>query len=245
MAILGTTDLGDGRLFVTVDHDPTSTATDAPEGSIIFSTSTASHYGKDDDGETTNVTLFGPPGPQGNQGNIGSTGAAGAQGNQGNVGATGGTGPQGNQGNVGDGGVQGNQGSQGTTGSNAPAHYVASTTVHTTPGTLPLTETLIDSMTITPAAGTYYVTCSMSWARSQANKQTTITLWENDGVTPVVVNGTERHIQGNGGAAQQVHTQAIITVDGATAIEARWIANDSGGSVTGFDRNLIAIEVSP
>ena len=58
MAILGTTDLGDGRLFVTVDHDPTSTATDALTGSIVFSTSTASHYTKDDDGSTTNVTLF-------------------------------------------------------------------------------------------------------------------------------------------------------------------------------------------
>lgn len=92
MAILGTTDLGDGRYFVVVDHDPTSVATDALEGSIIFSTSTSTHYRKDDDGSTTNVTVFGGTGPQGNQGNIGSTGGSGAQGNQGNQGIIGSSG---------------------------------------------------------------------------------------------------------------------------------------------------------
>jgi hypothetical protein len=55
MAILGSTDLGDGRLYLTVDHDPTVVATDALAGSLIYSTSTSTLYEKLDDGSTTNV----------------------------------------------------------------------------------------------------------------------------------------------------------------------------------------------
>ncbi len=58
MAITGAVDLGDGLLAVTVDHDPTSVATDAPKGSVIIEISTGNWFRKDDDGATTNVTLF-------------------------------------------------------------------------------------------------------------------------------------------------------------------------------------------
>lgn len=55
MAILGSTDMGDGLLTLTIDHNPTSTPTLAPAGSIfIFGNA---HYRKLDDGETTNVAL--------------------------------------------------------------------------------------------------------------------------------------------------------------------------------------------
>ncbi len=59
MSITGTTDLGNGVLAVTVDHDPTSVATDAPEGSIILQEGTSDWYKKEDDGVSTNVSILG------------------------------------------------------------------------------------------------------------------------------------------------------------------------------------------
>ncbi len=58
MAILGTTDLGDGQLFIGIDHDPESVATDAPAGSIFYERGVGDLWLKDDDGATTNVTLI-------------------------------------------------------------------------------------------------------------------------------------------------------------------------------------------
>jgi hypothetical protein len=84
----------------------------------------------------------------------------------------------------------------------------------------------------------------MSISRSQANKESALSLYTNDGVTPAQISGTERLIQGNGGASQAGHVQGIVTVDGATALEIRWRAVDSGGSISGFGRNIIAIEIS-
>lgn len=55
MAMTGATDMGRGRLFVTVDHDPTSTPTDCPEGSFILVEGTNILFVKQDNGETTNV----------------------------------------------------------------------------------------------------------------------------------------------------------------------------------------------
>ena len=54
MGITGSTDIGNGLLTLTVDHDPTSVATDAPAGSIIID-SNAKRWKKLDDGSTTNV----------------------------------------------------------------------------------------------------------------------------------------------------------------------------------------------
>ncbi len=54
--ITGTTDLGKGRAAHTVDHDPTSVATDAPKGSLIIEESTGFLYRKTDNGLSTNVT---------------------------------------------------------------------------------------------------------------------------------------------------------------------------------------------
>jgi hypothetical protein len=54
MAIIASTDIGDGTLNLIVDHDPTAVATDAPKGSIIID-SNKIWYRKIDDGATTNV----------------------------------------------------------------------------------------------------------------------------------------------------------------------------------------------
>jgi len=55
MAITGSTDFGDGRLSLTVDHDPLVTPTDCPAGSQIVYTVDGSLWIKQDDGSTTNV----------------------------------------------------------------------------------------------------------------------------------------------------------------------------------------------
>lgn len=57
MAITGATDLGDGLLAVTVDHDPTTTATDAPLGSLIIDSS-GNWWRKLDNGSSTNVAAM-------------------------------------------------------------------------------------------------------------------------------------------------------------------------------------------
>ncbi len=59
MAIVGSTDIGEGKECILVDHDPRSVATDAPKGSIIIDAA-GCMYQKLDDGETTNVSLFTP-----------------------------------------------------------------------------------------------------------------------------------------------------------------------------------------
>ena len=58
MAITGCTDMGLGKVCVTVDHDPRSTATDVLRGSKIISG--CGVYVKLDDGATTNVCREAP-----------------------------------------------------------------------------------------------------------------------------------------------------------------------------------------
>lgn len=66
MAVTGTTDLGNGLYATTVDHDPTTTATNALTGSLIIAVATTgtavagNWYRKLDDGSTTNVQLMSP-----------------------------------------------------------------------------------------------------------------------------------------------------------------------------------------
>lgn len=54
MSIKGFTDIGGGRKAISVDHDPTSVATDVPMGSLIIDAN-GKIYRKVDDGATTKV----------------------------------------------------------------------------------------------------------------------------------------------------------------------------------------------
>lgn len=54
--ITGATQLGDDRLLLTVDHDPTVVATDCFAGSILVFVPSGQVFIKKDDGSTTNVT---------------------------------------------------------------------------------------------------------------------------------------------------------------------------------------------
>ena len=57
MAIIGSIDIGDGKVQVVVDHDPTAVSTNVLTGSIIIEQSTQKTYMKTDDGDTTNVKI--------------------------------------------------------------------------------------------------------------------------------------------------------------------------------------------
>jgi hypothetical protein len=54
MAILGTTDIGRGRYYHTLDHDPSVVATDGLKTSVAWDVSTDLYWLKTDDGVTTN-----------------------------------------------------------------------------------------------------------------------------------------------------------------------------------------------
>ena len=54
MGHVGCTDMGEGRMCVSVDHDPSSVATDAQKGSLIIDAN-GKWWIKQDDGNTTNV----------------------------------------------------------------------------------------------------------------------------------------------------------------------------------------------
>jgi hypothetical protein len=56
MAITGATDLGNKKLLVTVNHNPTQISTNVPAGSLIVTT-TGLRYRKVDDGNNTHVEL--------------------------------------------------------------------------------------------------------------------------------------------------------------------------------------------
>jgi len=94
MSITGAVDLGNGRIAATIDHDPTSTPTDALKGSMFIDAS-GDWWRKIDDGSTTNVVKIenetGPTGPGG--GETGPTGPGGGEtGPTGPIGETGPTG---------------------------------------------------------------------------------------------------------------------------------------------------------
>lgn len=59
MAILGSTDRGLGRYVLTIDHDPSSVATDGIQGSTAHNVSDDTEWYKLDDGETTNWEQLG------------------------------------------------------------------------------------------------------------------------------------------------------------------------------------------
>jgi hypothetical protein len=54
MSILGTTDIGRGRYYHTLDHDPSVVATDGLRTSCAWNISDDTYWLKTDDGETTN-----------------------------------------------------------------------------------------------------------------------------------------------------------------------------------------------
>jgi hypothetical protein len=105
--------------------------------------------------------------------------------------------------------------------------------------TTSLTDLLINSMTQTPAAGTYLVMFSGSIVNSaNGAERTWISLYLNGSQ----VSATERSIGTSGGAYVPSTTFAIITTPGAQAIEVRWRV--AGGTSTVHSRRLTLLKLA-
>lgn len=114
-----------------------------------------------------------------------------------------------------------------------PQNDTASATANTT--TTSSSDVLVNSMTLTPGAGTYLVYFSSSWRVSGEDRTIFCSIYANG----VKIDHTERCF-GNGEELSNecvpVATHAIVTVADAQAIEIRW--RRTGGTATMMQRTL-------
>lgn len=102
------------------------------------------------------------------------------------------------------------------------------------------TDVLIAGMTLTPAAGTYLALFDSSVVNS-GNGATRLFVSLYAGGAQIA--HSERNIGISGGANTTASSQAVITVNGSQAIEARWRA--VAGTNTAHQRSLILIRLGP
>lgn len=102
------------------------------------------------------------------------------------------------------------------------------------------TDVLIAGMTLTPAAGTYLALFDSSVVNS-GNGATRLFVSLYAGGAQIA--HSERTIGISGGANTTASSQAVITVNGSQAIEARWRA--VAGTNTAHQRSLILIRLGP
>jgi hypothetical protein len=191
----------------------------------------------------------GRQGGQGWQGSQGFQGLAGAQGFQGFQGWQGAgaqgfqgwqgvAGVQGAQGWQGVQGAQGSQGNQGWQGSIGYQQKVATDLLTSNPATDTLIAGTGQSMTMTPASGTYAAWFSSSLSGSANSAYGFVSIWSGG----AQITNSERRIDtAVAGEYLAAQTQAVATVNGAEAIEARWRMGSGSGTL--FSRNLIILKV--
>jgi uncharacterized lipoprotein YehR (DUF1307 family) len=112
-----------------------------------------------------------------------------------------------------------------------------------TTSTTSTTYTIMNTMSITPAAGTYFVTFSASGRGSATNADHQYALHS----AGVIIAHSERMDGENSAAANSTttrcyYTQAIITVNGAEQITLQY--KTSAGTLTVFERSLIVLKVA-
>jgi len=104
------------------------------------------------------------------------------------------------------------------------------------------TYTVIDSMTITPGAGTYLVMFSSSANIATANATANYAIFNNG----TVVQNTERSLSTGGGQTtglhEALHSQSVETVTAGQAIDVRYLTDT--GTFTVHERSLILIQLS-
>jgi len=105
------------------------------------------------------------------------------------------------------------------------------------------TYTQMANMTSTPAAGTYLVTFSASGSNSAGTSDSTYAIH----VGAAVVQRSERNIAWGGGNATNdfetaLHSQAIVTVNGAEVIDVRYKVTT--GTFTVHERNMILLRLA-
>ena len=120
------------------------------------------------------------------------------------------------------------------------ANSIATATVDTS--TTSATYVVMNSMTITPAAGTYLVLFSTSGDISGNNLTANYAIFNNG----TIVQHSERNYASAGGQTaglmDALTTQSIETVAGGQAIDVRYQV--SGGSITIHERSLILVKLA-
>lgn len=121
-----------------------------------------------------------------------------------------------------------------------PDATIAEATANTT--TTSGTDVLVNSMTLTPAAGTYAVWFQGSIQHSSNNDSVYTSIYL-DGSQ---IAASERQFMRGGSQGNVIASfacMAIVTVNGSQAIEGRW-REISGGTATMFERQLLIMEVT-
>lgn len=124
---------------------------------------------------------------------------------------------------------------------------ISTSTVNATANTTTTSTTnvLISSMTLTPAAGTYYVSFHTSLQENANNAIVTASLFSGG----VQITGTEMPVTPfiQGGLTPSLPLQipisisAFATVNGAQAIEARWRVSAGTGTATQRILNIVRV----
>lgn len=250
MAIKGTNDLGNGKLVVVVDHDPTVTSTDAPTGSIIVRDGTVQAFLKLDDGSTTNVvrmmetaTHLAAVAPANVTKAAAAAGAAATAARADHKHDVTTAAPS----NVGSANAEGSSASLARADHihNLPLSLLASLlNVSITEATGDITTTsatdvVATSMSATPAAGTYlvFLGSSMQSSNGAAVMRTSI----YSGGTQVAASQRTTDAPGTNEATSFM-CMALVTVNGAQAIDGRW--RTTAGTATMHERQLTLVRVA-
>lgn len=125
---------------------------------------------------------------------------------------------------------------------NSPSLTTSEITGTTATSTTSSSYVVINSMTTTPASGTYMVSFSASGDISNGNADADYAI-HNDGS---IVTHSLRHLGHDGGAHTggfkvTFYTQAIVTVNGSQAIDVRY--KTSSGTFTVDERSMILLKV--
>lgn len=115
-------------------------------------------------------------------------------------------------------------------------NYSAMTTLDTT--TISLTDTVVDSMTLTPTSGNYLCIFSCSSVNSANGVER---CWFSFYVGGLQVSATERSLGTSGGAYSIVALSAAISVNGSETFEVRWRV--VGGTQTARSRRLSLVRL--
>lgn len=116
--------------------------------------------------------------------------------------------------------------------------YNQATATTTTTTTSP-TDVLMSGMTLTPPAGTYLVWFSGDWANTNNGNTGTMSIYA--GGTQVLASEVPSY-RTSAGAVANFSTHALVTVNGAQAIEGRW--RTTGNTSTNTRRQLSYIKVA-
>lgn len=97
---------------------------------------------------------------------------------------------------------------------------------------------LLNSMTTTPASGTYNVSFSASGYGEEKKTEYDLAIFKNG----TIIQNTRRLLNLHHESVIHLHSQAIITVNGAEAIEVRYKAGD--GTFVIYERSMILLKIA-